>query len=375
MDFDPKKEKVRRQVTAITPERNAYPELQKNRLTGQLSGGERVLFERDGVTGLISREEDALEVAATFARYRYGVQNAYISDIGAGVYTMLTRGTGLYDKRLIYTRDESGNEEVVGARVILSMSTLYKALLGPLVDDNGRAISGAGPIVKEAKKAVMPIINGESPMPRAYASIEKKQKDGTKISAMIEGEPLSIYRKITGAKDAVVVDLDYFFFPAVQTEDGYKVAKDSQYLHQVAGLTSFLSFGRYLTRQRHPGSYPDTTTARKILLAAQAAYELRYFAPDIVRENRSGRLNIALRRRSVNELYPSAVDNTTGWIRFKDFSRAVADSGQFFRAALDATGIGEVLPNSVLIPAEKSGAEFPKDKPNIVYVKADQVKK
>ena len=381
LNFDGSKENIPRQITAIVPTRNIHTETGRSRIAQEIEGGKRRpfskrnAFELEGVQGLIEREEDALLVAASIARYKYSVNNAFISDIGAGLYTMITNGKGLYDCKELVTRDlKTGEEEKVGARVIISLNTLYKAAFGALVNDNGRAIHGAGDIVDAAKDNIIPILDGKVPMPRAYASIQKVDKTtGEAIEAVIEGEPIRVYRKVSGARDALIVDLDYFFFPAIEKGDFLKAG--DLYIHQVAGLTSFLQLGAKIQRGGKKSGSIDVTTARKIILAAQAAYELRYFAPDIVKENQSGRINISLRRGAVGDLYPSAVDNQ-GYIRYKQFSEAVGLAGQYYNHAIEATGIKDELIKKgiIIIPATNRGAEFPKEHPQIVYIKADKVK-
>ncbi|MBP7735051.1 MAG: hypothetical protein KA369_03670 [Spirochaetes bacterium] len=379
LNFDKSKENIPRQITSIVPTRNIHPETGRSRIAEDVKNGTRKpysinnAFELEGVKGLIKHEADALLVAGSLARYKYSVNNAFISDIGAGIYTMITtQGKGLYDFREIITRDLNRKEDRVGARVIISLETLYKAAFGALVNHNGRAIHGAGDIVEAAKDKIMPIIDGKVPMPRAYASIQKHDpKTGESIVAVIEGEPIRVYRKSSGAKDALIIDLDYFFFPAI--EKGTALQASDLYIHQVAGLTSFLQLGAKIHRAGKKAGSIDVTTARKIILAAQAAYELRYFAPDIVKENKSGRINISLRRGAVGDLYPSAIDNQ-GYIRYKQFSEAVALSGQYFHHAMKALGIfgNLVEKGEVLIPAIEQGAEFPKEYPQIVFIKADK---
>lgn len=370
-NFDPTKENIPRQITSVCPTRNVHPETRRNVIAQEAINGRRTAFEVDGVRGLIEDNNGALEVAASLARFKFSAANAYVSDIGAGLYTMLTKGQGLFDYREII---DGKTGKAVSARIILSLETLYKALFGPLVNENGYAIHGAGDILKEAKKEIMPIINGQVPMPRAYASVQKI-KNGQRIEAVISGEPIHVYRKTTGARDALVIDLDYFFFPAIEKK-GRFTANDL-YIHQVAGMTAFMQYGRYLVNQSNnkPGNLVGALAARKILLAAQAAYELRYFAPEIVKKTAQGRTNIALRRDAIQDLYPSAVDKKTGWIRFSDFSNAVSEAGRYFRAAMNETGITDHLLNSeesILIPAEDRGAEFPRESPKIVYIKADR---
>ena len=381
LNFDKTKENIPRQITAIVPTRNIHTETGRTRIAQDVKDGirkpfsKRTAFELEGVRGLIEREADALLVAASIARYKYSVNNAFISDIGAGLYTMITNGKGLYDCKELVTRDlKTKREEKVGARVIISLETLYKAAFGALVNDNGRAIHGAGEIVEEAKEKIIPIIDGKVPMPRAYASIQKiDRKTGETIEAVIEGEPIRVYRKASGARDALIVDLDYFFFPAI--EKGESLTAGDLYIHQVAGLTVFLQLGAKIHRGGKKTQSIDVTTARKIILSAQAAYELRYFAPDIVKENQRGRINISLRRGAVRDLYPSAV-SSQGYIRYKEFSEAVSLAGQYYNKAIEATGIKDELirKGNIIIPATEKGAEFPKEQPLIVYIKADKAK-
>lgn len=405
LNFDKTQENIPRQITSAYCTRAIYPETRKNYIADKVSNGDYEMltataqneFEIEGVRGYIKNDMDALTVAATLARYRYSVANGYMFDLGAGLHSMMTQNkTGLYECMEIGTRDKEGYFTPTGARIICSIDTLKKAMFGPLVDHNGRGLHGTGDIIKDAWRRVQPILDGLAPMPRAFASIHKNvhkqheegknkgkfilDKNGNKIldhvaEALVEGEPISVYRKMTGTKDAVVIDLDYFFFPSV-FKNGQARMK-GQYIHQVAGLTAFLQLGAREINSRIGNSAKaiDVQTARKIILTTQAAYELRTFAPDIVKENHSHRINISLRRNAVKDLYPSAVDNT-GWIRYKDFSNAVAMSGLYYNEAINFTGIKDELikQNEVVLLATEGGAEFPKDLPNVVYIKADKVK-
>jgi hypothetical protein len=393
-DFDASKENIPRQITSIVSLRETWGTTQRKTLSEKVKNKEIISyikpeskFDINGITGVIERQEDALKIAAIIAGYKYTVKNHYLSDIGAGLYTMLTQKQGLYDVREIGTRDRQGNFEATGARIICSLSTLYKAAFGSLVNHNGNAIDWAGDIIHEAKKHIMPIIDGTAAMPRAYASIYKneKQKDGTfkKIKAVIEGEPIRVYRKISGARDALIIDLDYFFFPCRVTNDLFTVKKGEMYIHRVAGQTCFLQLGSLIANKGTGKQSPiEIDTAIKILTAAQAGFEMGYFAPGIVKENNSGRVNISLRRAAIPNLYPSAVEPKTKYINFKKFSEAVSLTGQYFNRAMEFTEIkNELLKVKdknghplILIPAEDKGAEFPPEYPGTVYLKADKLK-
>ena len=399
LKFDKTKENIPRQITAAVCTRPIYPEVvkgyiadkAKNKDYDKIYSSPQKRFEMEGIQGYIEKTEDALIVAGSLARYRYSVDNAYISDIGAGLHSMVTlQNKGLFEwYELQSISMTTGIIEKTGARIVLSTDTLRKAMFGSLVDHNGRAIHGAGDIVGDAWEKIQPILDGKVPMPRAYASIRKniyqanekgkliKDKKGNyifdrTIEALVEGEPIRVYRKMSGARDALIIDLDYFFFPAVESNGELKMKE--QYLHQVAGLTSFLQLGSKIQSKGKKQGI-DVLNARKIILAAQAAFELWTFAPGIVKVNQSGRYNISLRRSAVGDLYPSAVDHR-GNIRFKDFSDAVSLAGQYFNNAIEATGIkNELLKHkNILFPATDRGAEFPKEYPQIVYIKADKVK-
>jgi hypothetical protein len=151
-----------------------------------------------------------------------------------------------------------------------------------------------------------------------------------------------------------------------------KLQTNDLYIHSVAGLTTFLRLGSYLMGGGKKKGI-QIETARKIILAAQAAFELRYFAPGIVKENTKNRINIALRRSAVGDLYPAAINNN--WIDYTKFSDAVAQAGEYFDAAMEKTGIKDELlkKGNVIVPATSKGAEFPKEHKNIVYIKADKI--
>ena len=338
LKFDKSKEKIPRQITSIVSMRDVWGSTQKNEIAEQVKAGSKkawispqTKFDLDGISGVIEKQENVLKVAAIIAGYRYTVNNHYLSDIGAGLYTMLTNKQGLYDYRELGSRDpKTGKWEITGARIICSLSTLYKAAFGPLVNHNGNAIDGAGEIIREAKKKIMPIVNGEISMPRAYASIKnkKKQKDGKtkEINAVIEGCPLHIYRKVSGAKDVLVIDLDYFFFPCRVDNEAWKVKKDNPYIHRVAGQTAFMQLGSMLENKGGKQSPIKIDTAIKIITAAQAAFEMQYFAPGIVKETGAGRINISLRRKAIKNLYPSAVQTTKEnkeYIQYSDIFRGI----------------------------------------------------
>jgi hypothetical protein len=346
--------------------RIAYPEVQRFNLANQIEEGKRKVFESDGVMGLIESEKEAQYLARIMAKLKYGSSNIYFNDLGSGLYTAYTRKEGFAEApRQLIDKDTGRPEKTV---FTLSHEAIFKLLLGPLVDNNGRAIHGAGPVVKTIKDQILPILRGEQSEPVACASIQRIRPDGTRIEAAVFGKPIIIDKWTT---NAARIMLDHSFFPIFESE----AKADDKYLNQVAGLGPFLSFGRYLLRERKGGSYPQTPDAHKLILSLQAAFEMAKFAPGIVRENSLGRFNVSLRRKAVKELRPEAVDSK-GRIEWQAFSNFVSQVGQMYREALDETGIESQLPDKALIPATERGAEFPKEPElqKIVFVKVDRKK-
>jgi hypothetical protein len=377
--YDPQSDTVKKQITAIIPYRNAWPETQKNRTAAEVRMRDRTAWEifvdDDGLPEVRRDDRSPDIVAQAIAQYRYTVQHGHWADLGAGLYTMVTNDACLYDYFVNIKRDRHGNERITSFTIITSLQTLFKATFGPLLHDNGRAIHGAGDIVESGKRQIMGILTGQIPEPHAYTSINRRYDDGSQIRSVIRGKPITLYQSISGERDAVALDLDCLFYPISERRGG-GLKTDDLFLHTVAGLTSVLQFGAKLHRLHTGERAINADIARRIILSAQAAYELGRHSTHIVKTTRSGRVNIAIKREAVRELYPAAVDST-GWIRFKQFSDAVAAAGQCYRHALEATGIMDTLAqrDDILIPATEKGAEFPEDRPGVVYIKADTAKR
>lgn len=393
LNLDHSKENVPRQITSTMPVRGIWPITHRATLSEQIKNKEKYAyvsperkFDFEGVKGVVEREEDAFKAAVTMASYRYTITNHHLADSGSGLYSMVTTNQGLYDVKEVGTRDRQGIFTPTGARIVCSSSTLWKAMFGPLVNHNGNAIDGAGDIVRKAKEKIMPILNGTMPTPRAYASIKKtvKQEDGSlkKVEAIVSGSPITVYRQVTGARDAYIIDIDYSFFPMQLENNIFKAVGGEPFIHRVAGQSAFLQLGSMLERRSGNQFSIKIDTAIKILTAAQAVFEMSYFAPGIVKENNSGRVNISLRRDAIRDICPSVVNSTTGRIDFQAASYIVAQTGKIFNRAIDYTGIrGELLKLTdrdgkprILIPARSQGAEFPHEYPGTVYIKVDRMR-
>ncbi len=361
--FDESKEHIKRQTTAITPMRVVYPETQRSKIASEIEAGRRRAFESDGVLGLVESSEDAEYVARIMARLKYGSSHILFNDLASGLYSAYTRKeTFAEEPRQLVDKE---TQRPVKTVFTLSHEGLFKLMLGPLVNDKGRAISGAGPVVSQLKDQILPILRGEEVEPIACSSIQKKGKDGQVIEAAVFGKPIVIDK---WTSNAVRIMLDHYFFPILESD----TRAGDKYLNQVAGLAAFLNFGRYLLRQTGKGGFPQTPDAHKLILSVQAAFEMQGFAPGIVRENSIGRHNVIFRRAAIKDLRPEAIEST-GRPNFRAFSDFVSNVGQMYRAALDETGIEDQLPANVLIPATEKGAEFPTDQ-RVVFVKVDRKK-
>jgi len=378
-DLITSKENIPRQITNIEPTRNAWGTTGRKSIAKQVGDGIATPYELEFDAGnafyALHDQEDIKRAAAILASYKYTVDNHYMADIAAGFYTMVTKHQeGLCEVKEILTRDINGKEKLRGVQIVCSKATLYKAAFGPLVNKNGNAIDGAGNIIRDAKARIMPIIKGDKPMPKAYVSINQK---GTRV--VFSGSPINIYsRSISG--DAMVIDLNPVFFPAELKKGMFTVKKNQEpYIHKVAGQTVFLQLGMRLAN-KEKRSPINIDTAVKIVTAGQAGFELGRFIKGIVKETKSDRINISIRRDAVKDLYPAAVDGG-GYVRFKKFSEAVALTGQYFNEAIEHTGIRDKLlaiknkkgERVILVPAEHKGAEFPKNLPGTCYLKVDRI--
>jgi len=358
--FDERKEHIKRQTSAIIPMRVVYPETQRTKIAREIEIGRRKVFESDGLLGIIESVEDAQYVARVMAKLKYGSSHILFNDLASGLYSAYTRKEGFAEEPCQLVDKET--QQPVKTIFTLSHEAVFKLMLGPLVNDRGRAISGAGPVVSQIKDQIIPILRGEKVEPVACSSIQKTTRDGRKIEAAVFGKPIVIDKWTTSA---VRIILDHYFFPIFESE----VKASDKFLNQVAGLGAFLSFGRYILKKRGQNNFPQTPDAHKLILSIQAAFEMHGFAPGIVRENSLGRHNVTFRRTAIKDLRPEAMESN-GRPNFKAFSKFVSSVGIMYRAALDETGIIEHLPPNVLIPATERGAEFPDD-PRIVFVKVD----
>lgn len=407
-EFSKDKENVKRQITCIRPVRELYPEagkrlisegLASRNIKGFVDTTKQMIFDQEGMLGVIETQDEALQLASAIAMYNYSINNLLVSDLAAGLYTMATTNAGLYDAMISY--DSEGNP--LSLYITTSRETIWKALFGPLVNDNGYGLPGTNDILRDAKKRIMPLLTGTENTPYAFASVYKEGKNGREtIKAVIKGRPLSIkYGLMTARRDkrglpiidnskvdALTIELDLFFYPAKVGGNGGPITANDKFMHQVAGLTSFLQFGSryvdeylktntdiagYLTPERRP----DIMTMRKIFLAENTAFQLGRLYPGIVKESSSGRMNVVLRRAAVKDIYPSAyrIRNDRDYYDFKLFSDAVAHTGRALNTAINMTGIRDQLRANgrIYVPTTDKGAEFPEYADKVVLLKMDEV--
>jgi len=380
-------EKTRRLVTNIIPVQNAMPELQKNKLIEDaLTRRTRELeFLQDGIRSIIDTEEKLIQTTNILALYKYNLQNDFIADLHRGLYTMLTR-SGEYkflDVKPVYEEDaETGKREIKSVNIYTKMDTLKKAAYGALVDDKGRALFGSTDIIQDANKKLLPLIYDDKvPMPRAFATFSAKQKDGSFKQVWISGYPLHIRKATRNLSDVIVVEMDTSYAP-LKIDNNHFVA-DGQYIHEVAGLTAMLQFGKRLAGTGKKEAI-TAQTAKQIILTIQSACELSNILGISMTVNKSGRLNVIVRRNSIKDMIPGAVDTSNDAqgrkytrINYKYVSDAIASAGLYYYKAIEATGIiGEIAKQKIFIPAVSNAAEFPcgDDYKNVVYLKAEKAR-
>jgi len=405
-DFSKEKENVPRQITSIRPVQELYPEAGKKLLAEKLEAGnikhivdatKQLRFEQEGIIGVIETKEEAIQLASAIAMHDYSISNLLVSDLAAGLYTMATTNAGLYDSMLSY--DDQGNP--MSLYITTSRETIWKALFGPLVNDNGYGLPRTNDILRDAKKHMLPLLSGAMSAPVAYASIHKEGRSGEDpIRVVIMGRPLSIKYGLMTAKrdrqglpvidtskvDAVTVELDLFFYPVQVSGHGNTLIAGERFVHQVAGLTSFLQFGsRYVDEylEQHPDTEgylppdrrPDIVTMRKILIAENTAFQLEKLYPGIVRV-RGKKAEVVIRRSAIKTIYPSAhrIRNGEGYYNYKLFSDAVAHTGRAFNTAINLTGIKDQLRQNgkIFIPTNDQGAEFPENSKKVVLLKMEE---
>lgn len=378
-NFDVSREKIRRQIRSVTPVRIVYGETARNYLEEQVKSKERQLkIIEEGVTGAIDTVEDAQLVAQVFASLKYGVQNAVFSDLGVGLYTAYTTDPNVFweEPQTSYFFDPE-TEERKPDRTIFTVSWegVYKLLFGPLVNDRGIAVAGAGPVVNELKKKVKPALLGVEAEPLAMASVNLPTNE--KISFI--GKPITL---VAYNNSAVRISVDHTFYPLALTDDQHKAR--TKFLHAPAGLTAVLALGARLRRNRAKGSpgdlepTPQVQVARRLILTAQAAYEMDAFAPGITTKNRKGRFNIILRRHVIGDLFPeTAKPSLKGKFRYGAAIRKTGAIGDMYQRAIDELGILHDLDDRTIILANRSAAEFPETDvdphQNAIFIKGDRV--
>jgi hypothetical protein len=377
---------------AISPTRGVYPMVQGRQILSEaaMEARERhreIEFFDKGIKSVLRNDEEIQRVSHTLALFRFNRDQHYIADMFTGLYTLLTRGEKFLDIKHILARDpETGREYLRAIQIVTTIPTLYKAALGPLLNNNARSIRGAHEIVHDAKKVIDPILHGKAPMPRATVTLrDVKKSDGSRGDVWISGEPIHIHRTSQISSDLVAVDLDCEFAPVLI--EGNKIRAGDQFISNVAGLTAMLQLGkRYIDSEGYYEDYYgqsgiNCNTAKRIILAIQAGIELGRITGLGVKKNRSNRLDITLRRKALPNIVPDAMrylGKANERPNYKEVSNAVSKAGQYLYKAIEKTGILEMLSEStkaVYVPAIQRGAEFPseEDYKNIVYFKADQL--
>jgi hypothetical protein len=380
-------ENTRRLITNIIPVQNVMPETQKSKLIEDALSKrtKELVFLQDGIRSVIDTPEKLIETTNILAMYKYNLKNDFVADLHRGLYTMLTRpGEHKFlDVKPVFEENmETGKREMKSIYIYTKIDTIKKAAYGALVDDGGRALFGSTDIIQDANKKLLPLIyDDKAPMPRAFATFSAKQKDGSFKQAWISGYPLHIRKATRNLSDVIVVELDTSYAPLKLAGDRF--IADGQYIHEVAGLTAMLQFGKRLIGGGTKG-YITAQSAKQIIMTIQSAVELNNILGVGVTHSKSGRLNVTIRRNSVKDMIPSAVEKSVDAqrreytrINYKRVSEAIAQAGLYYYKAIEATGIiGEIAKQKIFIPATGKAAEFPQGDAykNVVYLKAERAR-
>ena len=370
-------ERISRQINSIFPLRTVYAETQRKQLADDVRAGSREAFIREGVTSALTTQEEREEFALILDRMKYGASNVLFHDLAVGIWSALTRPE-TKDCFLHVTKavDEASGV-IERTTVVVSREGIFKLALGPLVDNNGRSVTGAGPVVDQQKRLLKEVLYGKTGEPMLISSIHQTQ-DGQKV--VVARKPVSIQAiSSSRQRELFEVTIENCFFPVV--ENGDKLVAGERFLHSVAGMSGVLALGQYILRGRgYSRLIPNVPEAHKTMLFLQAAAECQAFSKDIVEYNaKTGRYNIAARRLpTVKELRPSVISYPKArkpYINYRAFSEFMGSCGLIFLTALQDLEIADLLDPRTMIPAVERGAEFP-DKQgyeNIVFLKADRL--
>jgi hypothetical protein len=376
------KEKTRRLITNIIPLSNIYPQLQRNKLIEDANSqrARELAFLQDGIRSVVDTPEKLAEVTNILAMFKFNLQHDFVADLHRGLYTMLTRPGEhkfLDVKPVFVENTETGKREMKSIYIYTKIDTLKKAAYGPLVDDKGRALFGSTHIIQDANKKLLPLVYDDKvPMPRAFATFSAKQKNGSFKQAWISGYPLHIRKATHNLSDTIVVEMDTSYAPLKIINDNF--IADGQFIHEVAGLTAMLQFGKRLSGAGTKGEI-TAQTAKQIILTVQTACELNKILGIGTPINQSGRLNVTIRRNSIKDMIPDAVVNDR--INYRRVSNAIAQAGLYYKLAIDKTGILDEISKEtgghyIYIPATDRAAEFPQgdNYKNVVYLKAEKAR-
>jgi uncharacterized membrane protein YheB (UPF0754 family) len=381
-------EKTRRLITNIIPVQNVMPETQKSKLIEDALSKrtKELVFLQDGIRSVIDTPEKLIETTNILAMYKYNLQNDFIADLHRGLYTMLTRPGEhkfLDVKPVFVENTETGEREMKSIYIYTKIDTIKKAAYGALVDDNGRALFGSMDIIQAANKKLLPLIYDDKvPMPRAFATFSAKQKDGSLKQAWISGYPLHIRKATHKISDTIIIEMDTSYAP-LKLVSGDRFVADGQYIHEVSGLTAMLQFGKRLIGGGTKG-YITPQAAKQIIMTIQSAVELNNILGVGVSKTNTDRLNVTIRRNSIKDMIPDAVDTSVdaqgreySRINYKRVSDAIAQAGLYYYKAIEATRIiDEIAKQKIFIPATSKAAEFPQgdNYKNIVYLKAERAR-
>lgn len=387
-------DKINRMKTTVCPYNVVEPLIRRKAIserirTGKdkavctLSGGDRriQMLNELGAASLVTDENDRITFALAVAQHKFFREASYVSDMAAGLFTLITREYQKKNVEWIITQEFS-------TIILIDYRGLLKAVFGYAVNDNGHALHGFGDVVKEGKKIIDEMLRLRVMPPAVFSRIpcfdEYQNLTDFKV---IAGHPVIIREVLynrDGSIDKVAVELSHDFFPIACYGDRNRFVRKidrQRYIHSVSALQTVLTIGRKIIAQKHEDSFPigkipSVTTAKKLILAEQAAYNLKNIVPELVSINSRGRTSIALQAGFIRENLTGCIrgDGSVSW---KNVSETVAVIGQMYRAGLNALEIFNEIQydENIIIPAMEKACEFRRETPKLMYVKLDKPNK
>lgn len=363
-------------TTNIKPINISYTNLQRDNIAEKLLKEESRLIVDDGSTMIDLNDlsyittdyADVLETATDISNKKYRLDNPYITDLCANIYTQLTtipisQLNNIFIN-LIY------NKSTNGVIFWLSRESIIKLALGKLVNDKATAMVGAASIKKNIMSILTPVLKGDAVIPKQIISIKTDDVD-----VVIRTVPIrfgdAIYDKKTG-ETLIKVELNGLLYPIKRDEDKYLA--NTSYQHSVANLTSVLALGEDLYKNtpeyQTTKLKPRAEVARKFIDLIQISYNQKYHLPCTSSKSVNGVIYLEVWGETLECLYPSAFrGKKSGKIRKSEFVTVANLSSKYFHLALEKLqSMSSVEENEYLvIPSPTDFCRFLLNKDKVIF--------